>query len=223
MITHLLFDHDGVLVETEHWYFEATRQALASLGITMTFNDYKQHLVDGTSNWAEATRLGKSAQDIQAARIWRDARYQFYLQHENIDIPGVDDVLKQLLPHFQSAVITTSKRSDFELIHRDRPLLDNMAFVLCREDYTKPKPDPEPYAAGLKRFGIPAENAMVIEDSKRGLAAAEAAGIKTIKIHNEFVAHQNSTANYSLSSLRELPELLRKINQNHVLNSGLAK
>ena len=45
MITHLLFDHDGVLVDTEQWYFEATREALARLGVVMTFDDYKLSLI----------------------------------------------------------------------------------------------------------------------------------------------------------------------------------
>lgn len=214
MITHLLFDHDGVLVDTEKWYFEATRQALAKLGITMTFDDYKQHLVDGASNWADAVRNGVPQVDIDTLRAWRDDRYQYYLQREDIDIPGVADVLDELGKHFQMAVITTSKRADFELIHRHRTLLDNMAFVLCREDYVKAKPDAEPYEAGLRRFGVEAGCALVIEDSKRGLAAAEAAGIGTIKVHNEFVAHQQAAADYAIPSLQDLPKLLRCINQN---------
>lgn len=74
MITHLLFDHDGVLVDTENWYFEATIQALARLDVTMTFDDYKQHLVDGTSNWANAAKKGVSQARIDAARAWRDSR-----------------------------------------------------------------------------------------------------------------------------------------------------
>jgi len=214
MITHLLFDHDGVLVDTENWYFEATRQALAKLDVIMTFDDYKQHLVDGTSNWAGAVRKGAPQAEIDAARAWRDDRYQYYLQLEDIDIPGVADVLDDLGQRFQMAVITTSKRLDFELIHRERTLLDNMAFVLCREDYTKAKPHAEPYEAGLRRFGVGPGHAVVIEDSKRGLASAEAAGIRTIQVHNEFVAHQQVPSDYAIQSLQELPELLRRINQN---------
>ena len=121
-------------------------------------------------------------------------------------------MLDQLSPRFQMAVITTSKRIDFELIHRERTLLDSMAFVLCREDYDQAKPHAEPYATGLRRFGVGPDNAVVIEDSKRGLAAAEAAGIRTIKVHNEFVAHQQAVSDYAIESLQELPELLRRIN-----------
>ncbi|MBD3646951.1 MAG: HAD family phosphatase [Pseudomonadales bacterium] len=213
MITHLLFDHDGVLVDTEKWYFEATRQALARLGVIMTFDDYKQHLVDGTSNWTDAEKEGATQAEIAAARAWRDDRYQYYLLREDIDIPGVAEVLDELNPRFRMAVITTSRRPDFELIHRERTLLDNMAFVLCREDYDKAKPHAEPYEAGLRRFGIGPDSAVVIEDSKRGLAAAEAAGIRTIKVHNEFVAHQQAVSDYAIESLQELPELLKRINQ----------
>ena len=216
MITHLLFDHDGVLVETEHWYFEATREALARLGVIMTFDDYKQHLVDGKSSWTAASNKGVTAAELDAARAWRDDRYQYYLQREDIDIPGVDAVLRELSQSFQMAVITTSKRQDYELIHRNRTLLDNMAFVLCREDYNQAKPHAEPYEAGLQRFGIAPDNALVIEDSQRGLASAVAAGIGTIKVHNEFVAHQQADADYAIQSLQELPALLRRINQDPV-------
>lgn len=214
MITHLLFDHDGVLVDTEPWYFEATREALARLGVIVTLDDYKQHLVDGKSNWTGAATRGATEAEIDAARAWRDDRYQDYLQREDIDIPGVAKVLDELNETFQMAVITTSKRRDFELIHRERNLLNSMALVLCREDYVLAKPHAEPYEAGLRRFEILPENAIVIEDSKRGLTAAEAAGIRTIKVHNEFVAHQQAESDYSIQSLQELPDLLRRINGN---------
>jgi len=213
MITHLLFDHDGVLVDTENWYFEATREALARLGVIMAFDDYKQHLVDGKSSWGGAAEKGTTEAEIRAARAWRDERYQYYLEREDIDIPGVAEVLAELGQCFEMAVITTSKRRDFELIHCERTLLDRMAFALCREDYDQAKPHAEPYEAGLRQFGIGPDSAVVIEDSQRGLAAAEAAGIRTIKVHNEFVAHQQAASDYAIQSLQELPDLLRRINQ----------
>ena len=50
------------------------------------------------------------------------------------------------------AIVTTSKRRDFELIHRERPIIRYMDFVLTIEDYSRAKPDPEPYLTALKRF-----------------------------------------------------------------------
>lgn len=212
MITHLLFDHDGVLVDTELWYFEATREALVRLGVVMTFDDYKQHLVDGTSSWTGAESRGATPADIDDARSWRDDRYQHYLQTCDIDIDGVADVLNELAQTYPMAVVTTSKRRDFELIHRDRTLLDDMAFVLCREDYVEAKPAAEPYETALRRFDINRDQAIVVEDSRRGLAAAEAAGVATVKVHNEFVAFQRAASDYAIESLDELPDLLRRIN-----------
>lgn len=212
MITHLLFDHDGVLVDTERWYFEATREALARLGVAMTFDDYKQHLVDGASNWASASAHGATESEIALARAWRDERYQYYLQRKDIDIPGVASVLDELDQSFQMAVVTTSKRRDVDLIHRSRALLSRMSFVLCREDYHLGKPHAEPYETGLRRFGIGPDRAAVIEDSQRGLDAAKAAGIRTIKVHNAFVEHQEAASDHEIRSLQELPALLRKIN-----------
>ena len=67
---------------------------------------------------------------------------------------SIEALVEELGRRFQMAVVTTSKRRDFELIHRDRTLLDSMAFVLCREDYVQAKPHAEPYETGLRRFGI---------------------------------------------------------------------
>ena len=114
--------------------------------------------------------------------------------------------------------ISRFRGRDFELIHRDRTLLGSMAFVLCREEYGQAKPHAEPYETGLRRFGIGPDNAAVVEDSKRGPAAAEAAGIRTIKVNNEFVAHQQAVSDYAIQSLQELPDLLRRINQNNTFS-----
>ena len=75
------------------------------------------------------------------------------------------------------------------------------------------KPAAQPYQAALKRFDIRRDQAIVIEDSRRGLAAAEAAGIATVKVHNEFVAFQRAASDYAIPSLSELPDLLRGISR----------
>jgi len=107
------------------------------------------------------------------------------------------------------AVVTTAKRADFELIHQGRQITPYMDFVLVREDYTRAKPDPEPYLTALKRFGAAAEEALVVEDSARGLSSAVAAGIDCAIVHNDFTKSQDfSRARYRIEVLAELKDIV---------------
>jgi beta-phosphoglucomutase-like phosphatase (HAD superfamily) len=84
-----------------------------------------------------------------------------------------------------------------------------MDFVLMREDYQLAKPHPEPYLAGLKRFGASADETLVVEDSARGLQSAVAAGIDCAIVYNEFAkAHDFSQASYRIGSLSELTDIV---------------
>jgi HAD superfamily hydrolase (TIGR01509 family) len=78
---------------------------------------------------------------------------------------------------------------DFEIIHETRPITQFMDFVLVREDYKFAKPHPEPYLTGLKRFGATKEEALVVEDSSRGLSSAVAAGIDCAIVYNDFTKY----------------------------------
>jgi beta-phosphoglucomutase-like phosphatase (HAD superfamily) len=107
------------------------------------------------------------------------------------------------------AIVTTSTRAHFELIHRNRTLLRHMDFVLTREDYTASKPDPEPYLLALRKLGASADECLVVEDSQRGLQAALAAGIDCAVVHNPFTAsHDFTGAIHTLDSLADLPGIL---------------
>ena len=78
-----------------------------------------------------------------------------------------------------------------------RQIRQYMDFVLVRDDYTRAKPDPEPYLTALSRFGAPGEEALVVEDPARGLRSAIAAGIDCAVVCNEFTkSHDFSQAHY---------------------------
>jgi IS6 family transposase len=82
-------------------------------------------------------------------------------------------------------------------------------FVLVRDDYTRAKPDPEPYLTALNRFGAPKEEALVVEDSARGLRSAIAAGIDCAVVYNEFTkSHDFSQAHYRIQTLAELKDII---------------
>jgi HAD superfamily hydrolase (TIGR01509 family) len=206
----LLWDHDGVLVDTERWYFEATRSTLAALGVELSKERYLALMARGQSSWDLAREAGIAEQAVRAARERRDALYQEHLRTQAIEIEGVEPVLAELDTRYRMAIITTARRADFDIIHRDRSVVRHFELVLTLGDYPRVKPHPDPYLAGLARFGAGPNEAVVLEDSARGLAAARAAGIPCIIIRNEFTASQDFTGAWRLvESIREVPAALQ--------------
>jgi HAD superfamily hydrolase (TIGR01509 family) len=206
---YVLFDHDGVLVDTERWYFEAGRRALAEVGVALDEAQYVAGMAQATGTWAQARAAGVDEATIDRLRGRRDAHYQEYLRTEDIEIDGVEDVLAELAARVRMAIVTTAKRTDFELIHEHRSITRFMEFVLVRDDYVHAKPDPEPYLTGLARFGADAAETLVVEDSSRGLASAVAAGIECAVVDNSFTRGQDlSAATYRIDRLGDLLSLL---------------
>ena len=106
-------------------------------------------------------------------------------------------------------IVTTSRRVDFEIIHKNLGIVDFMDFVLFEEDYEFAKPHPQPYLKGLEIFGANKNEAIVVEDSKRGLTSAYKAGIECVIVKNEFTITQDfSQATYFIDSLKELEAIL---------------
>ena len=91
MKKYILFDHDGVLVETEHWYYLANQRALASLGIDLPRNAYLVNMANGVSVWEDARVSGISESEINRGRELRNRYYREYLVTEDIEIEGVLD------------------------------------------------------------------------------------------------------------------------------------
>jgi HAD superfamily hydrolase (TIGR01509 family) len=209
---YILFDHDGVLVDTEFWYYKAGQRALAEVGATLDKEQYLRDMSRGLGTWTQARAKGIDEQTISRLRKVRDAYYQDYLRTEAIEIEGVVDTLAELSKHVRMAIVTTAKRADFELIHERRQIRQFMDFVLVREDYELAKPHPEPYLTGLKRFGATRDETLVIEDSSRGLNSAVAAGIDCVVVDNDFTRVQDlSQARYRINTLSELKDVIRTV------------
>ncbi|MCF6340992.1 MAG: HAD family phosphatase [Sulfurimonas sp.] len=212
MKKYILFDNDGVLVETEMYYFKSNKKALKEFfSLELEFDVYMEIMARGGKAWEIAEIRGFSQKEIVKARIQRDIYYQKYIKNEDIAINGVQDILKELSKKYKMGIITTSKRDDFELIHNGRGIVDFMEFTLCVEDYKRSKPHPEPYLSGLKKFNANKEEAIVVEDSQRGLTSAYRAGIECVIVHNDFTStHDFSKATYKIKKLSELEKLLNK-------------
>jgi HAD superfamily hydrolase (TIGR01509 family) len=187
MLSTILWDHDGVLVNTEPLYFRATADVLKQAGVTLTLAQYQQfHLVESRGSWHLAGPI--DAAEIARLRAERNARYTELVTRGDVVIPGAIDLLRRLKAHYRMAVVTSSLRGPFEAIHRASGLHDHIEFALTREDYRESKPDPEPYLTAVARLGVAKATCVVVEDTERGLMAARAAGLRCWIIQSEMAA-----------------------------------
>lgn len=208
--SHILFDHDGVLVDTEPLYYQATLERLADHGHDLPLDEYLDIQAEGGNAWLPMTQAGHSEEDIQAQKTLRNIRYQALITTADIDIEGVEAVLTQLGKSLTLAIVTTARQEDFDLIHRHRSIVQHMDLVLTNKDYARAKPEPDPYLAALEYFGIDRRQALVVEDSERGLRSAVAAGIDCAVVYHPFTAPQDfSQATYRINSLAELEQLIQ--------------
>jgi HAD superfamily hydrolase (TIGR01509 family) len=206
---YILFDHDGVLVDTELWYYKAGERALADIGLTLNKDQYLRDMSRGSGTWAQARAADVDEQTIIRLRALRDDYYQEYLRTEAIEIDGVVETLAELSKYVHMAIVTTARRVDFDIIHENRQVRKFMDFVLVREDYQLAKPHPEPYLTGLQRLGATKDETLVVEDSSRGLNSAVAAGLECAIVYNEFTRTQDfARASYRIETLTELKDIV---------------
>lgn len=178
-LKYIFWDNDGVLVDTEAFYYEATKTVLDTVGISLTEKDYQElFLRQAAGAWHFARAKGLSEDEVRELRRRRFDLYSDLVRGRDTVIPGVRDALASLGQRFRQAVVTSSRRYHFNLIHENSGLLEYFEFVLAREDYALSKPHPEPYLKALERTGLAADECLVVEDSERGLTAATDAGLR---------------------------------------------
>ena len=210
----ILWDNDGVLVDTERWYFQATREVFAAVGIDLTVELYFEYFLSrsrGTSTFASAHGLREA--DIATMQGSRNERYLQMLERECITMDGVRETLAILRPHFVMGIVTSSRRQHFEAMHRRTGLLEFFDFAITHEDYARSKPSPDPYLAAVAHSGLPAGECLAIEDAPRGLIAARAASLDCWVIPTELTRRATfSGATRVLNHISDVSALLLDAN-----------
>ncbi|RJQ47753.1 MAG: HAD family phosphatase [Gaiellales bacterium] len=183
MIEAILWDNDGVLVDTEELYFAATREAAALEGVELTAAQFlRVSLTAGLSMLGILLERGVPPERVEELRRERNRIYRERLL-AGVRVPdGVPEALAELAPRYRMGVVTSSLREHFDAAHTATGLAGYFEFVLAREDYRDSKPSPEPYLAALERYGLDPRQCVAVEDSSRGLESALAAGLRCIVI-----------------------------------------
>lgn len=187
----ILWDNDGVLVDTEGLFYEANRSLFAEHDIDLTpelFFDW--FLLENLGAWHLLEARGMVTDEIGLLRDERNRRYsELLLSSPDLEIKGIKTLLSDLQERVKMGIVTSSRPDHFHLIHNKLDLLSHFEFVVTDADYANSKPAPDPYLLGLEKLAIPTEHCLVIEDSPRGLHSAISAGLKCVVIRNQLSRH----------------------------------
>jgi len=195
----IFWDNDGVLVDTEALYFQANREALASMGIDLTRDLFERiSIKQGRSTFALAKDKGIDPETLHNLHEARNLRYSELLGNGIRVMEGVYETLDRLAGKLCMGVVTSYRKIHFDLIHKDLKLLEYFDFVITSDDVNHTKPHPEPYLMALEKSGCKPADCLVVEDAERGLSSATAAGIDCIVIPNGFSMQGNFSSAYRI-------------------------
>jgi HAD superfamily hydrolase (TIGR01509 family) len=201
----VLFDVDGTIAETEgQAHLPAFNQAMAEAGMDWrwTSADYKR-LLKTTGGFERlmryATDNGHDAEALRdtLAQIHKNKNRHFAAIMATGAVAaraGFRDLIMYLArQNVGWGVVTTTSRGNWEALWKYSlaPLgLPAPAVIVCGEDVTAKKPNPEAYLLALKRLNLPPTECCAIEDSRNGLLAARAADLEVVIVRSEFFADE---------------------------------
>jgi HAD superfamily hydrolase (TIGR01509 family) len=181
MIKLIVFDLDGVLVETKKLHFDALNKALCDVDPKYIIS-YEEHLskYDGLNTYKKLDILGKERglRTTEFQSIW--LRKQFYtsqMLRELIPDNRIIDILKRLKDaNYKLAVASNSIRETVKITLLKLGYLEYIDFYLSNEDVKHPKPSPELYLKSMIEAGVSPKETLIIEDSVVGRTAANSSG-----------------------------------------------
>lgn len=189
----ILWDNDGVLVDTESLFYQANQRLFAEHDVDLTHQHFFDwFLLKNLGAWHILQDRGYSDHTIAELRDRRNHYYADLLQSSTeLLIPAVKLAIESISDHMRMGIVTSSRRDHFDQIHtrlreQGHDLLPHFDFVVTESDYQESKPAPDPYLLGLQRINLDPAECVVIEDSPRGLRAALAAGLRCVVIRNAF-------------------------------------
>jgi beta-phosphoglucomutase len=205
----IVFDFDGVLVNTEPLHLLATQDAVATRGLEMTEEEYYAKYVgyDDAGMFVElASDRGLSwcSDDLQELIAAKALRFEALERTAPLLTPGAAECVRRLANASPLAIASGARREEIERILHRVELAGYFRVIVAAGETAFGKPAPDPYAAAAARLEAAPGRTIAIEDTAAGLASAKAAGLRCIAITSTFPASKLSLADRIVGSLDEI-------------------
>lgn len=184
----VIFDMDGLLVDSEVLHLKAWYTVFEKNGLVITEEEYVEEWIQGGRGIKEYFVRKKLGPIEDALKIREEKKVLFdQLIVKELEIkPGAKELLNNLSGKINLVLASASYKKSIEIIINKFDLEKYFEAILSVDDVTKAKPDPEIFLEAAKRMNIKPSECVVIEDAEKGLKAAKAAGMKCIIVPDQF-------------------------------------
>ena len=211
-IRAILFDFDGVLVNSEMIHFLAFEKAGKDAGITITRDEYFREAIgfDDRGVWKQLAKAHNV--NLDPATLLSLMAYKAQVMHELIDkktysaLPGVQTLVRGLWRNYPLAIVSGALRDEIELMCQGIGLRDCFRVIVAAEDVSHGKPNPEGYLKACEELSriagktIKPESALIFEDAPRVIEQARKVGFQTVGVPTSY-GHNDLKADYATKSM----------------------
>ncbi|NUM53171.1 MAG: HAD-IA family hydrolase [Candidatus Hydrogenedentes bacterium] len=222
MIDLIIFDFDGLILDTETTEFQAWQEIYGEFSVSLALDAWADSIGTRAGAFDPIAHLeAVIGREVPRAELRERHRLRFYqLLSEEALRPGIVAYLDDADRLGIKLAVASSASRDWVEGHLKRHgIVHRFACIVTVENVTHAKPDPELFNLALARTGVPADRALVLEDSPNGLLAANRAGIFAVAVPNPVTAELHlghadltvpSLAEFSLERLIEEIATIRK-------------
>ena len=207
MIRALVFDFDGLILDTEEPIYRSWLEVYRAHGEELPFERWIQIVGSTTAGFHPQHHLEERlGRPLTTEVLERRIRRRTEMILAQAVLPGVVQRLDEARDMGLRLGVASSSTGDWVRGHLERlGILDRFDCMRCRDDVEHAKPEPDLYIAVLDCLGVTAAEAIAIEDSPNGVAAAKRAGMRCVAIPNSITAQLDlSQADLVLGSLADV-------------------
>lgn len=209
MIRAVIFDFDGLIVDTEGPIFRAWERIYRERGHELPLDRWLTIIGTTSAAFDPLVDLGeRMGETLDKAEL--DELERLYYREATVRqelLPGVGRYLRDARQFALKTGIASSSSRAWVMEHLERlGIAGDFDVIVSRDDVRQSKPDPELYQLALARLAVRADEALALEDSHNGVRAAKAAGIFCVAVPNPLTASQDlRDADLRLPSLEAIP------------------